>query len=109
MADTPTIVPTTNNSGIHGYAGVLNGLGDSAIFRRRTNTAATAKINAAHSTTTKYVVSVSKSLRMRTMTIATKPWISNAAHGVDHRGWIFPRNEKVRNRSKSLPKKCVYL
>src|SRR5437016_14613947 len=96
IADTPTTVPNTNNSGTNGYAGVRNDLGASAIFRRRTNTAPTAKINAAHSTTTKYVVSVSKSLRTRTMMIATTPWISSAVHGVDQRGWVFPRNEKVR-------------
>ncbi len=47
MADRPTTVPATKKIGTHGYAGVLNGLGAVAIFRRRTNTAPTAKINAA--------------------------------------------------------------
>ena len=30
------------------------------------------------------------------MTIATAPWISSAAHGVVQRGWMLPRNEKIR-------------
>src|SRR2546430_16768286 len=30
------------------------------------------------------------------MIIATAPWISSAAHGVAQRGWMLPRNEKIR-------------
>ena len=53
IADKPTIVPDTKKRGTHGYAGVRNGLGASAIFLRSAKTAPTANMSAAHSTTTK--------------------------------------------------------